>query len=813
MDNLRQDIRFALRTLAKSPGFTAVSVLTIALGIGGNTAIFSVVNAVVLRPLPYVEPERLVVLWETNPQIGLPLMYASPPNYADWREQNRVFEEVGAYSPRDMFMSLGTETIRVQGAQVTASVFALLRTDPLTGRFFSAEEDGPGGGNPIVLSHGMWQRNFGSDAAMLGRNIEVDERSYTVIGIMPPGLDFPPPVTLEGPIPSGPAELWIPFGQDMKSGSRGAHNLRVIARLRPGISLGQAEKEMEALARRLEQDFPDTNAGWNVTLVPLDVQVHGDVRTPLLILLAAVGFVLLIACVNVANLLLARALQRRKELALRAALGAGHGRLVRQLMTESLLLAAASGALGLLVARLGLALLLRAAPQNIPRLQEASIDLSVAGFTIGLSILTGILFGLAPAVQNFSTHLSRRLRDDGRASEPAAGGSRLRSILVMAEVALAMTLLIGAGLLTRSFLYLRGADKGFQPRNVSTMRLTLPRARYAAEEERVAAFRELERRIQALPAVEKAGFTYDVPLGSDRQGTRFSIEGDPPRKPEELPLTNFTFVTPGYFECVGIPILQGRGFGDGDRLESPRVIVINEFLARRFFPGEVPLGRRLYVGGPDTPWIIVGVAGNEKHASVYQEPFPHVYVSYYQAPQARSLSLVARSGPGHASTDSAARTEIRAFDPSIAIHDVKSLDQVVSESISRPRFESLALGLFSAAGLLLACVGIYGLISYSVSRTFREFGIRLALGARPGEIFRLAIRGGMVPAAIGVAVGLIAATAVSRSLAGLLFGVSATDAATFLAMSLLLTAVAFLACFVPGRRATRTDPMSALRCE
>ena len=814
MTNLFQDLRYGFRLLLKNPGFTTVAVLTLALGIGANTAMFSVVNAVLLRSFPYTEPDRLVIVWETQLQLGLPLMYASPPNYGDWREQNSSFEEMAAWTPREFFITQSDEPVRVEGAQVAASLFQVLKVSPVTGRTFSPEEDRPGGGQVVLLGYGLWQSRFGGDPSIAGRTIDINNQPHTIVGVMPPDFKFPPGISLEGTRPAPQTQLWLPLARELKGGQRGAHNLTVIARLKPGVSIESARAEMSALAGRLEQEHPASNAGWNIALVPFEEQVLGDVRPALLVLLIAVAFVLLIACVNVANLLLARGAARQKEFAIRAALGAGRGQLVRQLLVESTALALMGGVAGLLLAVWSTEYLLRLAPQNIPRLDEVGIDLGVAGFTLGITLLTGALFGLAPALGTSSPSLIRWLKEGGRSSNQGAGRTYLQSIFVVAEVALSLLLLVGAGLLFRSFLQLRGVDPGFQSDRALTMRVSLPQVKYPQRAQRAAAFGEMERRIKALPGVESAGFVLETPLSADRQGTSFRVEGEPEPPPNEDRQINFTFTTPGYFQAIGVPVLRGRNFNDQDAQASPEVVLINEAMARRFFPNEDPIGKRLFAGFSDqVPRRIVGIVGNVRHDALSSVPSPNLYVPYFQLSAFNTMSLAVRTDSDPMNALASVREQIKAVDREAPVHTIKTMEQVVAESMAQPRFSALMSAIFAGVALLLAAVGIYGVISYSVAQSTQEIGLRMALGAQRRDIYRLVLGKGMALTLIGLGIGLVAAFALTGFIAGLLFEVSPLDTTTFAAITLLLAAVALAACYIPARRATRVDPMVALRYE
>jgi putative ABC transport system permease protein len=785
--------------------------LGIRLGIGANTALFSVVNAVLLRPFPYGEPERLVTVWERNVQMGLPYMFAAPPNYADWQQQSRVFESLAAFAPRTYFLAGTEEPVRLHGARVTASLLPLLQVQPLLGRSFAADEEGPGAPRVVLLSHDLWQRQFAGGHAIVGGTILLNDEPHTVIGVMPPGFNFPPPIALEDSSLPRPADLWVPFDFSMAAGQRGAHFMTVLGRLKPGVSAEAAESEMNSIAGRLAQEYPETNRGWDVALVPLDAQVLGDVRLPLLVLMGAVGFVLLIACANVANLLLARASDRQKEFATRTALGASAYRLGRQLLTEGLLLALAGAAAGFVLGFWSVELLVRLAPPGIPRLEETSVDLRVGVFTLGIAMFVGLLFALAPAVKGAKADLMPVLRQGGWRS--SGGSGRLRNALVVAEVSLALVLLIGAGLLLESFRRLRGVDTGFRAENVGTLRLTMPAARYTDGPRRIAAFRELESRINALPPVEAAGFVYEIPLAGDRQGTSVEIEGEAALAGGQGNV-NFTFVTPSYFRAMGVPLTRGREFSERDTADSPLVVIVNETFAERFFPGGAALGRRMRVGfDSEAAREIVGVVRDVRHSDLRQPASPNVYLPYFQVPWSGSMSLAVRARGNPAAALGAVREQVRAFDRTVPLYDAKLLGDIVSESIAQPRFSTVLLGLFAALALTLGAVGIYGVISYSVTQRTHELGIRMALGAQRSDIFRLVIGEGMRLAALGTALGLAASLGVVPVLRNLLFGVSPHDPLLFSGVSLVLLAVAFAACWIPARRATRVDPMVALRYE
>jgi putative ABC transport system permease protein len=814
MWTLWQDLRYGVRVLLKKPAFSLVAVLMLALGIGANAAVFSVVNAVILRPFPYEESDRLVMIWEAQPSQGLPFMFASPPNYADWREQNRSFEELAAFTSRDFFLAQGDEPVRVSGAQISASLLPLLRVAPTLGRAFTPEEDGPGGPLAVLLSQKLWQSRFGADPGVVGRSVTIDNQSYRVVGVMPQSFKFPPAIALEGNTPTQQAELWTPLATDMKAGQRGAHFMTVIGRLKPGVTIESASADLSTTASRLEQAYPETNAGWTITLTPFEQQVLGRVRPVLLTLLIAVGCVLLIACVNIANLLLAQGAGRQKEMAVRAALGAGRGRLLRQLLTESLVLALLGGLAGLLLATWGVDLLLGLAPGDIPRLEEVGIDLRVMGFAFGVTFLTGLLFGLLPALGASSPNLLRWLKESGQATGQPPSNRLLQNSMVVIEVALSLVLLVGAGLLLRSFARLQAVDPGFQPERTVTMRVTLPRVKYTERAQRAAAFAEMEKRVGAASGIEAAGFALEAPLAGDQQGTEILIEGEAKPQPGEDHHTGFTFVTPGYFRAMGIPLLRGRAFTEQDTPQSPPVVVINEALARRYFPGTDPLGKRVRLGFNDeVAREVVGVVGAVHQSALSEEARPGTYTPFQQVPWSRTMTLVVRSNLQPTAALASVREQLRAVEQDAPIYDVKSMNEIVAESVARPKFAALLLGVFAGVALLLASIGLYGVISYSVTQRTREIGIRMALGAQPKDVLQMVLGAGLRLILTGLLIGVAASFALTRLMKSLLFGVTATDPLTYVGVCAMLSAVALLACYLPARRATKVDPMEALRYE
>ena len=834
---LLEDLRYGLRILRSSPGFTAVAVLSLALGIGANTAIFSVVNAVLLRPLPYKDPQRLVTIWEVNQKQGLDWSMPSPANLAAWKQQSKLFEDFAA------FQWLWTRNLtnieepeRLQGWQVSANFFSLLGVPPVLGRSFLPEEDLPGGPRVVVISHGLWQRRFGSNPRLIGQVITLDDEGYTVVGIMPSGLLIYPNLKLP--------EFWAPLaftGEQLTN--HGNRSVMTLARLKPGVSLQQARAELETITRRLEQAYPDTNTGWGADFQPLHQTVVGRVSTALLVLLGAAGFVLLIACANVANLLLARVAVRQKEIAIRRALGASRPRVIRQMLTESVPLVFLGSVCGLLLAFWGVDLLLVMSPGNIPRLDPIGAPLApdprVLGFALVISLLTGATFSLAPALQGSKPDLAESLRE-AAADRPWAAGRgwvhrtpRLRSLLVVSEVALALVLLIGAGLMMNSFLRLRRMDLGFQPENALTMRISVSRSKYSGPAEAGnrrtirpqarAFFQQVIQRVGALPGVDSAGASVFAVLGGlwERQG--FRIEGRPPLARERQPIAECNYVSPHYFRAMGIPLRKGRYFTDGDAAGAPWVVIINETMARRFFPGEDPIGRRLMVGRLEGVWReIVGVVGDVRQYEFEAGPPPQLYSSYlqqrgtyaaWQLDFMLGMALVVHTSGRPARLATAVRSAIREVDKDAAVSDVQTLEEVVFSQVSQRRFYMQLLGIFAGVALVLAAVGIYGVMAYAVGRRTHEIGVRMALGAQASDVLKLVVRQGLALTAIGLAIGWGASFALTRFLTSQLYGVSATDPGTFLVVSLLLAGVALLASYLPARRATKVDPMAALRHE
>ncbi len=802
-----QDLRYGLRMLYQNRGFTSVALLALALGIGANSAIFSVVNSVLLRPLPYRDPQRLIVIWENYQQRGGPEReWASPADFRDFRDQAQSFEHIAALLGWGPTLTGQDEPEDLQGAAVSHDTFAMLGVEPALGRSFRPDEDQAGAERVAVLSHNLWQRRFGSDPAIVGKNLTLGGESYTVIGVMPRGFSFPILKDTEIWRPITPALAAIP-GCD-----RGCVILRVIAKLNPGVTLEAARAEMTALTSRLAEQYPESNKGVGAALVPLHEQLVGDVRPAMLVLLGAVGLVLLIACANVANLLLARAAARENEVAIRAALGASRSRLIRQHLTESLVLAVIGGAVGLLLAFWIVDLLVSFAPRGTPRLDEIAIDPFVLAFTCGVTLFTGLVFGLAPALLSSRTNFNSALKEGGRDTSATSRGARVRSALVVSEVALALMLLVGAALLIKSFVNLQRVDPGFNPKDVVRVDVGLPRTRYPERNQSATFYKQLLDRVAALPGVQSAGAVSSLPLSGGGTDSDFGIEGRPPAEPGQNPVAWYSSVTPGYFRAMGIRLLRGREFTEADNADAPKIVLISETMARRYFSEEDPVGKRLVFGGASDLREIVGVISDVKFFGLNLDARPSMYFPHQQNP-ARGMSLVVRTQGNPLTLATAIRGQVSALDRDLAVSNVMTMEQLVGVSLAEPRFVLLLLGAFAAVAMLLSAIGVYGVVSYSVTQRSHEIGVRMALGAQMSDVLKLVVGQGMTLVLGGVGLGLIAAFALSRVMESLLFGVSATDGTTFAATSVILAGVALGACFVPARRATKVDPMVALRYE
>jgi putative ABC transport system permease protein len=796
-----QDLRFGCRMLLKSPNITLTAVITLALGIGATSTIFSFVNGILLRPLPYPDSDRLVLLDENAPKRGIASMGVSYPDFLDWREQNRVFTGVAAYEGGvDYTLSGSGEPEDVSCTWVSYNTFEILGVAPILGRSFTVEEERWKSGTVVILSHGLWARRFDAKPDVIGRKISFNKRSHTVIGVMPPGFKFP-----------AVSDLWVPMPPVV--GERTDHGWSVIARLKPGVSVQQAQSDMTAVARRIEEQNPVTNEGLGVKLIPLREGLAGDYRKALLILMGVVGLVLLIACVNVANLLLARASTRTKEVAIRTALGAGRWRVFRQLLTESLVLGVMGGALGLILAFWGLDLLLAAIPIDLPFWMKFDLDGRVLGFTAGVTLLTALIFGAAPALQASKVDLNEALKEGGRSSSGAGRHRTLRS-LVVAEVALSLVLLIGAGLMMRSFMRLQHTGSGFNPENLLTLSLNVPILKYDKMEKFYAFYKELLERIRAMPGVEAAGATSSLPLGGGFWEDSLTVEDHPALSVGQAPTMNFSVITPSYFRAMGIPLLIGRDFNDADTGDSLNVTIIDERLAREYWPNESPIGKRVRFGPPENnePWhTIVGVVGAVKNESLNLTRRKTVYIPTAQSPvDDMSLAIRARDPENLAP---AIQRQVKAMDPDLPIINMRTMTEVVSRSVWQPRLYAILFGVFAAVALALASVGIYGVMAYSVAERKREIGIRVALGAQRRDVLKFVVAQGMTLTLIGIGAGLAAALALTQLMRSLLFEVSATDPLTFVVLAVLLSVVALVACYLPARRATKVDPMVALRCE
>jgi putative ABC transport system permease protein len=807
LEDFTQDIRYGLRTMMKNPGFTVVAVIALALGIGANTAIFSVVNTVLLRPLPYKDPDRLVMVWEDASQLGFPHNTPAPANYIDWRDQNQAFEGMSALHRMSFNLTGVGEPERLDGRRVSANLFSLLGVEPQLGRKFLLEDDTPGKNHVVMLSHTLWQRRFGSDASIIGKSIDLNGESFTVVGVMPSEFQFP----------SREDELWVPIAFDSAEASRrGSHYLEVLARTRPGVTLEQAQAEMNTIAARLEQQNPQTNAKIGAKVIPLHEDVVGDIKPALLLLLGAVGFVLLVACANVANLLLVRAAVRQKEIALRVALGASRSRLIRQFLTESVLLAVLGGIVGLSLSFIGLLVLKTFIPENISQAKFIAMDARVLLFTAGVSLITGLIFGLAPATQAANFNLNETLKEGGRDSASGNRGNRIRSLLVIAEVAVSLVLLIGAALLINSFLRLRNVDPGFRSDNLLTMRIVLPELKYSDQTRRSAFYSELVNRVEALPGVRAAAVTNWIPLVFQGDSVGISIEGRTDPTMSQRPNAVTRVISPHYFRAMSIQLLQGRELDERDKADSPGVVVISETMARRFWPGENPIGKRLTPGSPQSSdgWLeVIGVVRDVRQFQLSAEPKPQMYLSYRQAEFFAPRHLVVSTNVAPLSLAETVRRTVWEIDKDQPVSHILSMDEVVAESISRQRFSMLLLGIFAAVALVLAAVGIYGVMSYSVEQRTHEIGIRMALGAQTRAVIKLAVGRELRLVSIGLAIGLVAALMLTRVMSTLLFGISATDPTTFVVIALVLISVALLASYIPARRATKVDPMIALRYE
>jgi putative ABC transport system permease protein len=805
-----QDLRYGLRMLLKNPGFTSVAVFTLALGIGANTAIFSIVNGVLLKPLPYDQPGQLVQVWETQ-QSGRPNGAVSPGAFSDWREGNTTLEALSLIDEIKMNLAGEGKPETVRGLIVSATYLQILRLQPALGRGFSPDEDRPGGNNKVVIiGHGLWQRRFGADPNIIGRAIRFDSEPHIVIGVLPPNAALP------GWGDQGDDEQFLipfAFSAGISPTERGVHRYRVIARLKPATAIEQSQAELISIKQRLQSLYPTWKVNWSVMLVPLHEQITGNVKPTLLMLMGAVGCVLLIACANVANLLLVKAASRQKEMAIRAALGASRLRVMRQVLTESSLLALLGGSLGIGLAYCGVQALSRWSSATLPRAGEIALDGRVLAFSLLVSVITGLLFGLVPALQISTPKLNNMLKEGGRGS--AAGlQDRVRGGLIIAEVALALMLLAGAGLLVRSFFSMLNVDPGFNPNNTLAMDVSIPPARYPSDYDRARFFQRIYERLEELPGVEAAGISSNLPMLGWSSDTFVNVPGRP-NQPDPGYNARYNSASGHYFDALGIPLLHGRDFTDRDNFrDAPPVIVINEALAEKIFPGEDPLGKRLRFWsyqGKTLDWEIVGIVGNVRQRQLDDNRLDCLYLP---APfLTGSVSLVVRTKGTEPALAESIRQEILKLDPEQPVANIRTMDQAISRSLSARRFTLTLLGIFAGAALALAVIGLYGVMAYTVTQRSHEIGIRMALGAEQRDVMRLIVGQGLKLVLLGLALGLAGTLAMTRFIKSMLFGISTTDPITFGSIAVMLTAVALLACWFPARRATKVDPLVALRHE
>jgi putative ABC transport system permease protein len=811
LDQPRQDLRYAVRTLLRTPAFTAIALITIALGVGATTAIWSVASGVLLRPLPYPEPDRLVMVWMDNTRLGLDRDWLSYPAVTDYREQTGVLADLAIFNRRAATFTGGADGADdgdpewALGAHASANLWSVLGVEPALGRVFLEEEGRPGADDVVVLSHRLWMSRFGGRADVVGRVVRMNEQSRRVVGVMPEGFGFP----------SADTRFWVPttVTDDLRN-ERNGFWLQTIGRLASGVTRDQAQAELERVNAGIQERFPDQK-GFGVNVVEYREQVVGSIRPAVLVLLAAVAFVLLIACANVASLLLARGSARDREMALRAAIGAGRGRLVRQLLTESVVLAIGGGAAGLLLARLGLDALIAIAPADLPRLDQIAIDGGVLAFALALSVATGIAFGLAPAIQVARADPAPALKEGGRSA--TSSGLRLRRALVVAEVAVAVVLLVGAGLMVRSFLELLEVDLGFRTEGMLGARVSLDGERYGegAGPRVTEFFRQLVERAEALPSIDGAAATTTLFLSATPRSGIFSIEGRPDPRPEDLVEVPIDAVTEGFFRVLDVPLRAGRFFDQRDGPDSPPTVIVNDLLARRFFPGEDPLGKRIKYGdsGSSAPWMtIVGVVADTRRTGFDAAVRPETYLPHAQNPS-RTLELVVRTRSSPDAVVPELRAILRSLDPAIPLHGARPIGDVVGDMTAQRRLNALLMTIFAVMAVLVAAVGIYGVIAYSVESRTRELGVRAALGASGGATLRLVLREGLTLAGAGLAVGLLASLGLGRAMRSLLYGVGALDPATFAAAAITALATTVVACLVPALRAARVDPIAALRAE
>lgn len=801
METLIKDLRFAVRSFIKRPGFLVIAVATLALGIGATTAMFTVVNSVLLRPLRFPEPERVVLFYGINPRQGIPRSNMSMPDILDWQKQSQSFEQIAGFYTGGLFLGVGDETERVRGTGVSQEFFPLFKTNPIHGRYFQPADLQQGTEPVVVISYALWQRRFGGATSVVNSKVILNGKAATIIGIMPAGFDYP-----------AETEAWTVFSLNDPNQPRDNRFVSVVTRLKPGVALAQAETEIDTINQRLSQSYTETNSGWTVRLVELRESLVGDLRTSLLILLGAVAFVLLIACANVANLLLARAIYRQKEIAVRTALGASRMRIVQQLLTESMLLSIVSGVVGFTLSLGLIRLLIAISPPNTPRVDEIGIDWRVFSVTLAVAVFAGLLFGVFPALQTSRPNVNETLKDSGQRGSQFGGRNRAGSLFIVSEIALSFILLAGAGLLIKSFLHLREINPGFSADNVLTMRLSLPPGKYKQGEPRAQIYKQLIDQVKATPGVKSAGAILSLPLGGVTNEVWRGVvrEGRPLTLEEQTNAQNLP-VTPDYFQTLQIPLIAGRTFTDQDTLDSTKVVIINQTLARRLWPGENPVGQRFAVWRDEKfPREVVGVVSDTK-STLEKEAGNQMYIPYAQDPTWGSLWLVVRTTGEPTALAGAVREAIRSVDKAVPTYFVKTMNDVVSESAASRRVPMLLLSAFAGVAMLLAMLGIYGVTSYYVTQRTHEIGVRMALGAQIVDVLKLVLSRAMALAVIGIGIGVVGAIALTRYLTSMLFGVKPIDVVTFTGVALVLVLVVLVACLVPARRATRIDPLEALK--